>query len=276
MTNKNTYIVLFLSILGYPVFAQKEQPIQFYLSPHIGVEWTLSTFEDRKEKPPYITSTSPDLTDKYGISIVADFKRKFSLELGYGWGNVGWGLHFKSQTDSALNSISGRNSPSISVRRLSLKFVKPVTLVKIKRRKKNDFISTLLKVPKSLKYWAIFDVNILGGVSYERIPTHFVSGVLGIGSFGGTDAIGLNDNWNYKNAYGYGVYTGFSLQFYQLDKKRFELGFIYHKGLNKRIIVEWETSINGVEFPKFNTFTRGSMLAIYVAYPIKLFKIKSP
>ena len=274
MSRKSLLITFLLFGLFYPMLAQKNEIIQFYLSPHIGVEWTLSTFENRKERPPYLIGIKPRLSDKYGISLVADFKRKFSLELGYGFGNVGWGLNYKSQTDSALNAISGGILNTTDVKRLSIKLVKPVKLVKIKRRKEKDFTGDPLKIPDPFKYWVIFDINILAGFSYEYIPP-FVSGELGLSVGSGTDVIQLDDTWERANPYGGGVFTGFSLQLYQWNRRRLEIGFIYHKGLSKRIIVKWETSINGVDYPTFKTFTRGSMLAMYVAYPIPLFKIKS-
>lgn len=276
--------ILFIFLFHGFTFSQKS--ISFYVSPYIGGEWTLSTFENKKEKPPYITGTTLDLSDKYGLNLLADFNNKFSLEVGYGWGNVGWGLNYKSQTDSALNSASGGSSSSTTVRRTSIKFSKPISTVKIRRNKEKDFIGKQLNLPSKYQYLAVFDVQLFAGFSHEYIPP-FVGGVLEIVRGGwGRDNIALNndvceddDYCKRENPYGFGAFAGFSLQFYQLGKRRFELGFLYHKGLNKRIVANWETSINGVEFPSFQTFTRGSMISMYLAYPIKLFEInknKSP
>ena len=277
--------ILFCCLFNSFTFSQEK--ISFYVSPYIGGEWTLSTFENKQEKPPYITGTSLNLSDRYGLNLLADFNSKFSLEAGYGWGNVGWGLRYRSQTDSALNSASGGSSSSFTVRRASIKFAKPFTTVKIRRNKEKDFIGKLLRLPDKYQYLAVFDVQLLAGFSYECIPPYtseyippFKRSYLGIRGRIGRDNIALNDDvcdggdyCKRENSYGFGAFAGFSLQFYQFGKRRFELGFLYHKGFNKRIVANWETSINGVEFPTFQTFTRGSMIAMYLAYPIKLFGI---
>ncbi len=284
MIRKHLTLFGYFFLLHSSLCAQNQKNLQFYFSPHIGGEWTLSRFENKKEKSPYIQGATLDLSDKYGVSLMADFNRKVSLELGYGWGNVGWGARYKSQTDSALTEMRGSTALSTTVRRLTLKVSKPLTSVKIKRNLGENSIGRLLNIPDEYRHWVIFDIQLLGGFSYEYIPPA-VGGYLGLGwgpSFrrNGTiarDQVTLKDSWDRVHPYGSGVFTGFSLQFYHLGKRKFELGVIYHKGLNKRILVNWETSINGVEFPAFRTFTRGSMIALYLAYPIKLFGIrKSP
>ena len=191
--NKNLTIISLIFIGFHAAIAQGDPPVQFYLAPHIGGEWPLSAFENKGDKPPYVTNNTLEISAKYGISFIADFKRKFSLELGYGWGNVGWGVNYKSQTDSAQYEISGSSSSDITVRRLSLKFVKPVTSIKIKRRKEKEAVAKQLNIPDEFRYWTIFDVNLIGGFSYEDIPPFFVnSGHLGIGSFGDTDNVVLS------------------------------------------------------------------------------------
>ena len=273
---KKAYFVLTLFTVVLSV-SHGQGGIQFYVAPHIGGEWTLSAFENKRNRPPYIKGTWPDLSDKYGLSLLVDFKTRFSVELGYGWGNVGGGVTYKSQTDSVLYSTSGGSVSQFTVRRMTVKVNKPVARIEIKRKKEKDsFLGTLLNIKDEFRYWAVFDVQIFSGISYEYIPPYSDEGHLSslAGIFPNNDEIILDEQFNITNPYGSGLFLGFSIQSYQLGKRKFELGFIYHQGLKRRVWLDWESSINGLEFPVFRTFTRGSMLAMYLSYPIKLFEIK--
>ena len=282
MSRKNLLITFLLFGLSYPMLAQKNETIQFYLSPHIGVEWSLATFENKKEKPSHITTLSPLLSGRYGVSLIADFKRKFSLELGYVKGDIGWSLKYeikeKGLVDAKRAKVSSRSFRHIRVKRLNVKLVKPVKVVKIKRRKEKDFTGDPLKIPDTFRYWTVFDINILAGLSYEYISPFSRGGTLRTTSGIDFDTVKLGNTWETANPsgddWGGGVFVGCSLQFYKWNTRRLELRLIYQKGLNKRIITKWETSVNGVSSPTFKTFTRGSMLTVHLAYPIPLFKIR--
>ncbi len=219
MIRKHLTLFGYFFLLHSSLCAQNQKNIQFYFSPHIGGEWVWSRFENKKENPPHIQRTTLRLSAKYGVSLMADFNRKVSLELGYGWGNVGWGVRYKSQTGGATSS-------GTLVRRLTLKVSKPLTSVKIKRNLGENSIGRLLNIPDEYQYWAIFDIQLLGGFSYENIP--YSVDYVSAGSLSSLNWGTLEHNTVRRNVhpYGSGVFTGFSLQFYHLGKRKFELGVI--------------------------------------------------
>ena len=152
MIRKHLTLFGYFFLLHSSLWAQNQKNIQFYFSPHIGGEWTLSRLENKKEKPPYIQGATLDLAAKYGVSLMADFNRKVSLELGYGWGDVGWGVRYKRLS-------GGSTSSGMLVRRLTLKVSKPLTSVKIKRTLGENSIGRLLNIPDEYQYWVIFDIQ---------------------------------------------------------------------------------------------------------------------
>jgi len=252
---KYALILLLLQVSYSNLYGQKKTT--FYLMPNAGIEWPISNFKDNSQTPPPETGIYISTTDKYGIALLVDFNSKWNIELGYGHGNVGRGVKFNSF----------RAFGSSSANRSYLSISKPIKLIEI-RKKKHVTLDNLLKIDKSYGYWFIFDINILGGFSYGFIPPGIIIN-------------GLNLNGNKADVsvleierYGMGIYTGIYFQFYRNNKKRLRLGFIYQQGLRDRMLLNWETSIKGIKQPEFQTFTRDSMLAIYVAYPIKLFSIK--
>ncbi len=126
-----------------------------------------------------------------------------------------------------------------------------------------------MKINKEYAYWAVFDINLMAGVSYEYIPPYLEKDTFYFGGLKQT--ISLVE----INRYGMGIYGGFYFQFYKNNKKTLRLGATYHQGLKKRQIYTEQIFYKGIkQVPTFKVFTRGSMIAIYAAYPIRLFSIK--
>ena len=195
------------------------------------------------------------------------------MELGYGEGSIGsGGLKWRSQTDSAANETFGQIFSSTSMHRFFFKIHKPVANIKIARSGKRTSEYTTQKL-----YWAIFDVNLMAGITSDNIiPTNWIN-FLGIntGSFTGShDIISLVDSVTVLNDTGYSLQFGLNLQFYNNGKRRLQLGFIYQQGISRRLRSTWYTSINGTPFPEFDMYSRGSMFAFYAAYPILLFETR--
>lgn len=132
-------------------FAQNYKAL--YLLPHIGFEYTLSTFEDKNNLPPYILGAYTRNSSKFGLDIGARFN-DWSVSLGYGWGNIGWGTRHRSQTDSAQFEVSGNNIIRNTVRRTRLSLARKVTTIKWVR-KPSKFIDNVLRDKNGHEYWAI-------------------------------------------------------------------------------------------------------------------------
>jgi len=251
-------LLLFVSLFS-PEILKAQKQTTFYLTPHIGIEYPISKFENKALNPPIVSGSYTPLTDKWGIALAVDFKNKWNLDFGFERGNLGRGVKFNGGRRSFTSTIVRRGYFNIS---------KPFKLVEI-RKKKHAYLDALLKINKEYAYWAVFDINFLGGLSYGYIPP----------SNPNSGGLSLNGSKNTRpifkiNRYGIGAHAGIYFQFYKNNKKRLKLGITYQRGLKKRLFANWKTSINGIEQPEFQTFSRDSMLAIYVAYPIKLFSIK--
>ncbi len=257
MRNYSSSLIIVLLFTTLSTQAQKQTT--FYLMPHIGIEWPISKFENKTLNPSNVSGIYVTTSDKWGIALAVDFKNNWNLGLGFERGNVGWGVRFDNDSRSF--------SESTTVRRGYFNISKPFKLVEI-RKKKHAYLDNLLKINKEYAYWAVFDINFLGGLSYGYIPPfNPFSGLSLNGSKNTTSILKIN-------RYGIGAHVGFYFQFYKNNKKRLRLGFTYQQGLRDRMRINWETSIKGVKQPEFQTFTRDSMLAIYAAYPIRLFSIK--
>jgi len=258
---------LTLILLHYSHTALAQKQTTFYLMPHAGIEWPISKFEDKNDVPSIVTATNMSTSDKYGISLLIDFKDKWNLNIGYGIGNIGDGIKWKFKDSMGL--YHGIRNHSVTVRRGYLSISKPIKLIEI-RKKNHAYLNPLLKINKEYAYWAVFDINLMAGASYEYIPPSiFLNQPFSSGT------LSLVNSERGLNRYGAGIYTGFFFQFYKNNKKRLRIGAVYHQGLRKRLMVSKKVSFKGIEHPPtFQMFSRGSMVAIYIAYPIKLFSIK--
>ncbi len=264
-------IFLFFCLL-LPLYSTAQfKKISIYLTPQIGGEWNFSKIEDNQEVPPYIKSTWIDFNLRYGLGLAFDFDRRFALEIGYEWGFVGYGLKHRSHTDSVLYEGGGGSVFATTNRRVGVTLSKPIASVSIIRNNKNNFLSRLLRINEKKTHWAFFDLNVLAGFTYEYIPP-FIDGQLGIFVGSNVDKVILKDEYTVLNSNGWGARAGLSMQFYnQKGFRGLQLGIIYHQGLTDRISANWETSINDTPYPDFKTITKGSMLAIYASYPIRLY-----
>lgn len=255
--------------------SEAQKKTTFYINPQYGGELAISRFEDKSKQPPFITGTHTIFTINLGVGLMADFNNKFAIELRYAGDNLTTGIKYDTRSDS-LRGSSGSHVTGPTIRRLSLRYSKPFRSIRIKRRKSRSFMSELLRVKDEYKYWAVFDLGIIGGITAEYIPPFNPNNSLSIGGsfLGNSNTIseGITNTFT-KNRRGFGAFVGVNAQFYQLGKKKFQLGLIYHQGFKKRLIDTWQTSINGVEFPPFDLFTRGSAFAMYLSWPIKLFTI---
>ncbi len=259
MRNYSSSLIVVLLFTTLSTQAQKQTT--FYILPHAGIEWVFSKFEDKVPIQSIIKKIAPEKTDKYGVALLIDFNRKSTIEIGYGHGNLGWNI--------VLNKNRHRHSSfgGASTNRTYLRFSRPIKMVEIfKRRHEN--LDKLLKLDKSFNYWAVFNISLIGGFSYGYIPANTTTSSLSIN--GGQLSSSIV---NIKRS-GFAIHGGLNFQFYKNHKKIIQIGIIYQKGLMKRVLVNWEVNGDGINEPEFQTFTRDSMLAIYVAYPIKLFAIK--
>ena len=263
-------ISVMLLVLGVEM-AYTQPNTRLYLNPSLGVQWGFSQFEDRENTPSYIKSANLVSGARYGIGLMVDFNEKWGLELGYGGADFGLGVKYASKTDSVESEVSGRKIRYTTVHRAYLQIFSPGKLVFIRKRR-GAYLRRYAKEKKEYDFLSVFNLGFLGGISYE-----FVS------RFSNTNA---SENASDVNTYddiklfetaiqtpeqnGLGIYFGLYTQFLNKGEKRLQLGLIYQQGLQKRIISNWATSINGIQQPDFQTFTRGSYLAFYASYPIKL------
>lgn len=240
----------------------------FYLVPHIGLNFPFSYFADKKNVPPYIKRTETNSDENFGLAVFADFDKNIGVMLGYEIGVNGWGIKMSSHTDSARNPTMGGSYSSVRVQRFFLRCSKNISQVRIVKSNKDYPFGHVDK------YWAIFDIDIFAGFSMENVPlVNYGSNVgFSISPFTGTrDIIQANDSITTLNDTGYGFQVGINLQFYNNGKRRIQIGLMYHQGINRRLKATWSSSINGKPFPNFNQYTRGSVFAVYAAYPILLF-----
>jgi len=250
-------LLLFASLFS-PEILKAQKQTTFYIMPHAGIEWPFSKLADKALTPSAVKKVTPNKTDKYGISLLVDFNRKSTVEIGYGHGNLGWGI--------ILNKNHSSTFLGASVNRTYLSISKPIKLIEIHKRR-HAYLDKLLKIDKSYNYWAVIDISIQGGVSYGHIPP-FTQASFSING-GKSEASILS-----IARHGFTIHGGVNFQFYKNQKKTILVGIIYQKGLQKRITVNWSINENGVKQPEFQAFTRDSMFSIYLAYPIKLFSIK--
>ncbi len=240
----------------------------FYLMPHIGLNFPFSYFADKNNVPPYIKRTKTNSDENFGLAVFADFDKNIGFLLGYEIGTVGWGIKVSSHTDSARNQTMRSSYTSVRVQRFFIRCSKNISQVRIVKSSKDYPFGHVNK------YWAIFDIDIFAGFSMEHVPpVNYGSNVSFLSRpFTGTrDIIHTNDAITTLNDTGYGLQVGINLQFYNNGKRRLQLGFLYHQGINRRLKAIWSSSINGKPFPDFDQYTRGSVFAMYASYPILLF-----
>ena len=255
---KKNIVILLIIVFCNTHLSQAQKQTTFYIMPHAGIEWPFSNFENEAVNHEIVKSAFSKTTDKYGIALLIDFNRKSTVEIGYGHGNLGWGI--------ILNKNHSSTFLGASVNRTYLSISKPIKLIEIHKRR-HAYLDKLLKIDKSYNYWAVFDISIQGGVSYGHIPP-FTQASFSING-GKSEASILS-----IARHGFTIHGGVNFQFYKNQKKTILVGIIYQKGLQKRITVNWSIHENGVKQPEFHAFTRDSMFSIYLAYPIKLFSIK--
>ncbi len=256
---KKNIVLLLIIVFYYTHLSHAQKQTTFYLMPNAGIEWPFSKFENKSLKPAIVKNVTSNTTDKYGMALLIDVKKKYSIEIGYGHGNIGRGVILYKNRRSSFKSSR--------VNRLYIAFSKPIKTVEIfKRRHEN--LDKLLKLDKSFNYWAVFDIRFLGGISYGHIPPFTSQSSF---SLNGRQIQSRISNIT-RN--GFGIQGGMNFQFYKNQNKTILIGIIYQKGLQKRIVADWIINVDGLEEPTFSTFSEDSMLAIYAAYPIKLFSIK--
>ncbi len=258
----NIFNILILLIIPHAVLCQGNTSA--YLLPSAGGDFPFSFYDNKKALPPYMRSILSDFTINYGISFLLDVKRKNVFEVGFGMGGIGTGYIYRFQTDSAKARSSGTSFTAAETRRIWLKYHKRIARVVIPRSDLH------VNNRKFNRFWAIFDVNLLAGITREdlRPTTALNAGNISIvgGNFTGNhDIIEFDRTDTIINYSGYGAQLGVSLQFYNYGKKRLQLAFVYHQGIGKRFKYTISSSINGTPFPDFDIYTRGSMFAFYAA-----------
>jgi hypothetical protein len=268
---KSIFTYLFF-ILPFCIYAQ--EGTRFYLTPSLGVQWGFSQFEDKETTPDYVKSANLVSGARYGIGLMVDFKEKWGLEVGYGGADLGLGLKYASKTDSVESEVSGRKIRYTTIHRAYLQVFSPGKLVFIRKRR-GAYLRRYAKEKKEYDFLSVFNLGFLGGISYESVShfsnTNVSENASEVNTF---DKIELFETSLQKSEQnGLGIYFGIYTQFLNKGEKRLQLGIVYQQGLQKRIISNWSTSINGVAQPDFQTFTRNSYLSFYACYPIKLFTL---
>lgn len=264
---KSIFTSLFL-VLSFCIYSQEKT--RFYLTPSLGVQWGFAKFEDKETLPNYIKRLNVPSGARYGIGLLVDFKEKWGLEIGYGGAELGLGIKYASKTDSVESEISGRKIRYTIVHRAYMHWLSPGKLIIIRKRR-GTYLRRNAKEKKEYDYLSVFNLGFLGGFAYEFTPPFSFRNNSGTASTITTqDDITLAEtNVEIPGEHSMGIYLGIYTQFLNKGEKRLQLGIIYQQGIQKRIISNWSTSINGVEQSDFQTFTRGSYLALYANYPIK-------
>jgi|GEM_PF-3788777 len=264
---KSIYLYLLL-ILSYSAFAQEN--IRFYLTPSLGVQWGFAKFENKETIPSYVKRTNVPSGARYGIGLLVDFNEKWGLEIGYGGAELGLGIKYASKTDSVENEISGRKIRYTIIHRAYMHWLSPGKLIIIRKRR-GTYLRRYAKEKKEYDYLSVFNLGFMGGFAYEYTPPFsFRNNTSTSSSIIVQDDIKLAEtNVAIPGEHSMGIYFGLYTQFLNKGEKRLQLGVVYQQGIQKRVISNWSTSINGVAQPDFKTFTRGSYLAMYANYPIK-------
>ncbi len=269
-----------MSLSAYTQPKQKQE-ISFFITPYIGFEYPMSRFDDKSKLPSYVNKIPYlDLVEKYGIGVQVYFQNKFALELGYGWDNIGNGFRGKSQSTPDVFVYKYGTANSISNRSLFLKFHKILKRVSIINRKRTQSLEDLNI--NSFAYWAIFDVEVNIGISYEYALPFNPSNLSLVVKDPNVDTV-IYDKGPYElYNEGWGINGGIALQFYKSTKtgkqsalkRSFKLGFILHQGLNDRLIQDYSIYRNSEPVHYFKLISRGSYFGMYLAHPIRLFGIK--
>jgi len=249
------YLFLSLSFIFQLSFAQ-EQKIQFYLTPHFGGEFSISYFQSKSTKPDYVAKIPMYYAAKFGGYITASVNNKYDISFGYTASDISWAV--KMEVPEELGMAAHERGGMIH--RLQLQFAKPIKTVSIKRKKHRNINN-------------LFDIKLFSSISYEIIQDNYSPTLPVQMGFGNTSFYIYGDN-SLINKNGFGISTGFSLEFKTLGERKLEFGFLYHQGLSKRIKIDWTTQKNNEPFDYFTTYSRGSAVAAYIALPIKLFKIR--
>lgn len=249
------YFGIIFLVCGERVTAQPK--VQFYLIPHIGVEFPFSFVEQGTSLPPFLVGARTNIsTEKAGLSLMADINGIYTVEIGYGFGHIGWGVAYEKPS---LYKNRKRNFTSTNLNRIYFNLSRPVYRVVIPKSNLNV----------KNKFWAIFDLNIMLGFSRENLNMMSYAESFPFGSSGvHSNSIIDRDSVTVLKDRSYSIHGGAALQFYHKGKKRLQLGFLYHQGLSRMVKITKTTRMNGVTFPDFNIYTRGSMFAFYLAYPI--------
>ncbi len=248
-----SFLIIFI-IVSSKIVAQSNS--RFYLVPHLGGEFPFSYIDRNSLLPPYVVRSSTSLTaEKAGLSLLIDIKDLYTFEMGYGFGNIGWGVIYEYYSKNLYRRDGSFRSPNLN--RIYLNFTRPVYNIVIPKSNLNA----------NNKFWAIFDVSIMLGFSRENLnmmsyaEAPFSSSV-------NSDYFNDRDSVTVLKNNSYSAHGGASLQFYHKGKKRLQLSFLYHQGLSRMVKITKSLQFNDVSFADFDIYTRGSMFAFYAAYPL--------
>lgn len=263
--------VIFLLLITKDLSAQNK----LYLRPVMGLGFPQAVFEKKTSRPDFIKGT-----DKFsffgvpGLGILFDLNRKISFELSTEISGIGHGLKAFSHSDSAQSPTRVATNSSYITRKTLFRCY--LNSKKIIIGRGDHFFSNLIDPNHKRAILTMFDIEIFFGISYEFILP-YIEGELSINPSPPVNGVIINDLIQLEetttliNRRGWGLQIGAQMQFYNWRGHRaLQIGLMYHKGMNKRFVVTWQTAVNGTRYPDFNTITRGSMMALYAAYPIRL------
>jgi len=205
-----------------------------------------------------------------GLSLQFDLNQKNSITLGFHVNSIGYAYKFGTVATGVIEK-SGTQRTLYVFQGGYMKHVGTAKWFKLKRKVE---ILNPLKVqneaPEGLLYLILFRVNAIGGMSYYYRAHQTQDNTRHI-SFSG-NAYEENQVLHRSNV---AVYAGFTLQFFNYEKKTAQFTFLYSLGLIRQ---ETDTIDYRLESPDYNhqvvLGSRGSYFTMQLAYPIRLWKQK--
>lgn len=255
--------ILFLStIYSFPIFAQTK----IYLSPAVGAQFPFSYVIDKQLADKYFKVNTFDFEPSFDISLRAEINHNWIFFAGWQAGNTGFSYKY---SDRYTYNFEGAVSNGLYTSRVPIGVNKDLCVIRIgKIKKRAELLDKMSNnsLSHNFTYLILFRLQALGGISFDKIaPSTYENQWTDF--FYGRQYFTINHRQNIS------CFVGFTLQFFNYDKDLFNISFYYSQGLRQAVGANIEYSLNGDNY--FATIgSNGSLLAIQLAYPIKLFMIK--
>jgi hypothetical protein len=247
---------IFVLLVASETHAQKN----IFLKPTGGIQSIFSDFSYGNNNP-HLYQGFDASNDYWGVMVQYNLNSKIRIAVGISESDIGWG--YKIKTPRVMEGHT-RGAPLLQFP------LKLETLIKEDVR-----IGRLDKV--DYRYAMIFDLYLIGGVSYDWFRFNNFNGVLsgGINTPNPVnDVITVDEKLpNVLHRHGASIQAGIGFQFKSHDKDRLDIQLVYSQGLRKLVTADVDYTINQTAY-FLQMAARGSAFRITASYPIRLSKRK--